>query len=113
MIYAEPVPEWVMRRAIGLCLRRERECENKVKGDGQCAREVRGWCPGGDRAVGVEGPRRVWAITLSVLGRRHVTRAARVELSYRNKRLTEQMTAALVGRLRDAFTLSSYRYFLR
>ncbi len=50
---------------------------------------------------------------MSVLGRRHVTRAARVELSYRNKRLTEQMTAALVGRLRDAFTLSSYRYFLR
>jgi hypothetical protein len=36
-----------------------------------------------------------------------------VELSYRNKRSTEQMTSALVGRLRDAFTLSSYRYFLR
>jgi hypothetical protein len=49
----------------------------------------------------------------SASARSTVTRAARVELSYRNKRLTQQMTSALVGRLRDAFTLSSYRYFLR
>jgi hypothetical protein len=53
------------------------------------------------------------ALTTSRRSDEGVTRAARVELSYRNKRLTEQMTAALVGRLRDAFTLSSYRNFLR
>ena len=42
VIDAEPVSERVKRCRVGLCLRRERECENKVEGEPVSSGERRG-----------------------------------------------------------------------